>query len=401
MKKKQSKDILLYFVFSFVFNMAANFVHPVTPTIILELGLSDYMFGLAFAAMSLCNFLFSPFWGRLNDFIGTRRSMLIGGIGYAIGQVFFGLAKTEVQFVFARMFAGIFIAASYVCFLTYIVNRSDDESRARNLTINAILQTVSTAAGYFVGGLIGEKGPMYSVQLQIVTLAVSAFILFLVMHEDAKEDIRSIGGKELIAGCNPFSAFAQCARFMTPTVLIFFVYFALISLGFTAFDQCFNYYIRDMFGLTSAYNGIIKAVLGIISLISNLTICMWMIKKKRSTVYIVWILAVCTISMLGVVLSASVIPFIAVNVLFFAFYYVSVPITQDIVTNIAPKEQSNLVMGAYNAIKNFGCIFGALFSGFIYVMDPRMPFIFGFVAFLLAAICSALYLRFDKAPRSE
>ncbi len=52
----------LFFIILFVFNMAANFVHPVTPTIIVDLHLNDYMFGLAMAAMMVMNFLFSPFW---------------------------------------------------------------------------------------------------------------------------------------------------------------------------------------------------------------------------------------------------------------------------------------------------------------------------------------------------
>ena len=39
-----------FFAVMFVFNMAANFAHPVTPSIIQTLGLSDYMFGLALAS---------------------------------------------------------------------------------------------------------------------------------------------------------------------------------------------------------------------------------------------------------------------------------------------------------------------------------------------------------------
>ena len=140
----------------FVFNMAANFVHPVTPTIIVDLGLNDYMFGLALAAMMLCNFLFSPFWGKIAGYISSKTVMLICGLGYALGQVFFGLAQTETQFLLARMFAGIFCGGSYVVFMTYTVNQSTDANRGRNLTINATLTSVSSAFGYFVGGMIGE-----------------------------------------------------------------------------------------------------------------------------------------------------------------------------------------------------------------------------------------------------
>ena len=53
----------LFFTGMILFQLASNFAHPVTPTIIQQLQLPDYMFGLMLAAMQLSNFLFSPFWG--------------------------------------------------------------------------------------------------------------------------------------------------------------------------------------------------------------------------------------------------------------------------------------------------------------------------------------------------
>ena len=62
----------IIFTVMFVFNMAANFVHPVTPAIIVDLNLNDYMFGLALAAMMLFCGIFdldpvtAPFSGSLS-----------------------------------------------------------------------------------------------------------------------------------------------------------------------------------------------------------------------------------------------------------------------------------------------------------------------------------------------
>ena len=70
---KDSKTLLKYFFIISAFqSLAANFAHPATPTLIQNLGLNDYMFGVAFAGMSLTNFLFSPFWGKISDQIGRR-----------------------------------------------------------------------------------------------------------------------------------------------------------------------------------------------------------------------------------------------------------------------------------------------------------------------------------------
>jgi DHA1 family multidrug resistance protein-like MFS transporter len=159
--------------------MAANFVHPVTPAIIVELELNDYMFGLALAAMMAFNFLFSPLWGKVAGFLSSKKVILVSGIGYAIGQLFFGIARTEIQFLLARMFAGIFVGGCYVAFLTYTVNCSSEETRGRNLAINATLSSVSGAFGYFVGGMVGEINIFYPVWLQAFVLASMALLLFL------------------------------------------------------------------------------------------------------------------------------------------------------------------------------------------------------------------------------
>ena len=48
---KYKTRFLLFFVAMALFHLASNFAHPVTPTIIQELGLPDYMFGLMLAVM--------------------------------------------------------------------------------------------------------------------------------------------------------------------------------------------------------------------------------------------------------------------------------------------------------------------------------------------------------------
>ena len=77
---KNKKPLLLFFAVMVLFNMAASFAHPVTPTLIVERGLDSSMFGVALAAMMTMNFLFAPFWGKLCSYIPTKRIMLICGI---------------------------------------------------------------------------------------------------------------------------------------------------------------------------------------------------------------------------------------------------------------------------------------------------------------------------------
>ena len=94
---------VLRFLIAFIcFHLAANFAHPVTPAFIVERELDSSMFGVAMAAMMTTNFLFSPFWGQLCNYIPTRRIQMIGCLGYAAGQVLFLYSRNETMVIPSR-----------------------------------------------------------------------------------------------------------------------------------------------------------------------------------------------------------------------------------------------------------------------------------------------------------
>ena len=146
----------LFFAAMTLFHLASNFAHPVTPTIIQALGLPDYMFGLMLAVMMIANFLLSPFWGKVNLYISSRTSLLICCLGYGAAQLGFAYATSQVQILFVRALAGVFIGGVFVSLLTYVVNAAKLEDQAKYLTYSATIHSVFGAFGYLVGGLIGE-----------------------------------------------------------------------------------------------------------------------------------------------------------------------------------------------------------------------------------------------------
>lgn len=398
--KRDAGRLPLFFGLLFVFNMAANFVHPVTPTIIVELGLKDYMFGMALAAMMAFNFLFSPFWGKMAGRISSRRVLLICGLGYGVAQLFFGLARTEIQFLLARMFAGVFVGGCYVSFLTYTVNASPEKKRGSYLAVNATVQAVAASFGYFVGGMIGEVNVYYAVWLQAAVLAGTSALMFLFCREDRQPQAAPLQKGSFLKECNPFAVMFQCRRVMTNLLVYLFVAYGLGNLGYIAFEQCFNFYLRDQFGLTSGYNGVIKAALGVISLAANGTLCMWILRRKRISPWIAGVMGICTAAMLGVILFNEMLPFIGVNVLFFAFYFISVPLMQNRAAVLGAGPESNLVMGAMNGVKSFGSIFGSALAGFLYEGGAKLPFVFGLCAFALAAL-TALMMNRAEGRKAE
>ena len=370
---KYKHRFFAFFLAMILFSLSSNFAHPVTPTIIQDLHLNDYMFGVALAMMQLANFLMSPFWGKINNYISSRMSLLICCCGYGIAQVWFAYATTEPMIICARLFAGAFVGGIFVSFLTYVVNVAKPEDQAKYLTYSATIHSVAGAFGYLIGGVLGEFSIKGTFLVQAVTLIATGILFYAVSLPDgqAKEEISY---KKLAKDANPLKAFLECGQFMTLAFAALFAVNILINFGNTGFDQAFNYYLKDQLSLSSSYNGIIKAAVGLVSFVSNMTLCIWIINKTNVRRSMILLCGVCTAAAIGALLAPGIGLFIAFSILVYAGYSVSLPVLQNIVAAQADPQRKNLVMGFYNATKSLGSIAGSLTAGFIYSVHVKLPF---------------------------
>ena len=381
----------LFFTAMVLFNLAANFAHPVTPTIIQQLHLPDYMFGLMLAAMQISNFLFSPFWGKLNASISSRQTLLICCLGYGAAQLGFAYARSQAMILAVRVLAGVFVGGIFVSFLTYVINAAKPEDQAKYLTYSATIQAVFGAFGYLVGGVLGEFSIRGTFFLQAATLA-GAGILFRIACEDDNTATEALPLPRILRQSNPMKAFLDGRQFMNLSFALLFALNILMNFGNTGFDQVFNYYLKDQLGLTSSYNGAIKAAVGLISFASNMTLCLWIIRKTNVSKSMVVMALFCSAASLGALLIPEIRIYIGCSVLVYAGYSVSLPLLQHMAAVQADPAQKNLVMGFYNATKSLGSIIGSLMAGFLYSLHPKVPFAVVAVAYGLSVFAAVGYL---------
>ena len=381
----------LFFAGMVLFQMSANFAHPMTPTIIQELSLPDYMFGLMLAATMLSNFLFSPFWGKINATMTSRQSLLLCCCGYAVAQLGFAYSQTQAQILLARVLAGVFVGGIFVSFLTYVINAARPEDQAKYLTYSATIQAVCGAFGYLVGGVLGEYSIRGTFLLQSGCLCASGVIFRLVCLPD-RTDADPLPMKQLVRESNPLQAFLDGRKFMNRAFVLLFALNILMNFGNTGFDQVFNYYLKDQLGLTSSYNGLIKAAVGLISFVFNMTLCIWIIRKTNINKSMTVLTLFCTAASIGALLIPEIRGYIACSVLVYAGYSVSLPVLQHMVAIQADPAQKNLVMGFYNATKSLGSIVGSLMAGFLYSTHAKLPFLVVALAYGLSVPAAAAYL---------
>ena len=391
---KYKQRFLFFFTAMILFNLAANFAHPVTPTIIQDLRLPDYMFGLMLAAMQFSNFLFSPFWGKLNVSISSRQTLLICCTGYGVAQLGFACATTQSMILLARILAGVFVGGIFVSFLTYVINTAKPEDQAKFLTYSATIQAVFGAFGYLVGGLLGEFSIRGTFYLQAFCLGLAGILFRLVCLPDGQQEQTDL--KKIALETNPLQAFIDGKYFMNMAFVMLFAVNILMNFANTGFDQVFNYYLKDQLGLTSSYNGIIKAAVGLISFVFNMTVCLWIIRKTDTRISMTVLMALCAVTALGTLLAPKIWLFILLSVFVYAGYSVSLPVLQNMVAIQADPARKNLVMGFYNATKSLGSIIGSLMAGFLYAVHIKLPFAVVAVAYGLSLLAAVGYLLQSK-----
>ena len=387
----------LFFTAMTMFNLAANFAHPVTPTIIQDLHLPDYMFGLMLAAMQITNFLFSPFWGKMNGIISSRRTLLICCTGYGVAQLLFALSRTQAAILAVRVLAGFFVGGIFVSFLTYVINRAKPEDQARFLTYSATIQAVFGAFGYLVGGLLGEYSIRGTFFLQAAVLAAAGVLFRICCQPDAAAEKADM--KTVLRQSNPMKAFLDGRLFMTGAFVLLFAMNILMNFGNTGFDQVFNYYLKDQLGLTSSYNGAIKAAVGLISFVSNMTLCLWIIRRTRVPRSMAFMALFCTAASMGALLIPQIGGYIACSVLVYGGYAVSLPLLQHMVAGQADPERKNLVMGFYNATRSLGGIIGSLMAGFLYGIHVKLPFLVVAAVYAVATAVAVVYFLRSRKER--
>nr|WP_300092062.1 MFS transporter [Sedimentibacter sp.] len=386
----------LYMVYG-LYSIFCNMAHPITPTMFIEKGFADYLFGVSYAAMSFSYFVGSLIFGSIGDSIGRVKTIALVMPVYALAQFVFGVTDSVVMTVVARLVAGFFSAGVFVCSLAYLVDLTTDENRGVHMSYYVACNSVGAAFGYFVGGIVGNFSIMAVITLQTVSIILCGIFTYMLLEEMSTETSKF----SLNISINPFKSYSNIAGKMPKILTTFLFAVFLTSLATTAYDNAFNYYLKDALGLGSSYNGIIKAVIGILTLTVNFTINIYIVKHTQTRKSLIVALLLCGISSMAVPFISGMYPFFAGNIAFFIFNAIYLPIQQDIVTSGQNSRTSGLISGIFNAVRAIGMIFGSLFSGFIYEWGNKLPFIASSAVFFISVGISVVNLKQYKSRLAE
>ncbi|MDR5587857.1 MFS transporter [Clostridium aquiflavi] len=364
--KKVSKRYLLVLNLTVMF--AFNMAHPVTPRLITELSLPSFMFGIFFAFMSIATFISSPVWGKLSDENGRKRYLIYGVCGYGISQIGFGFSKNTIFILIFRLLAGAFAASYITVSMAYITDITNNKNRIKYLSYYSAFGYVGSSLGSLMGGVIGSNKYKLTFLFQFVVCLIITLLINFFIGESIRTPSLTINKKLKIYE-------GEKIKINLKSVLgIMIIAVALTSFSTTSYNSTINYYVEAVLKLSPSVIGIVMFVSGMIGLIMNFFVNPYLAQKFNEKNLFKAVVVFSGISLIIASLIENLIIAIIFVIIFLSFISLIIPIQQSIISKEANKNYG-MIMGMQNSSKALGMVAGSLFSGFIFNVGSKLPFI--------------------------
>lgn len=367
-----------------------NFHHPVNPAFFEELNLPSHVFGTSYAMMVFFSFLSSPFWGAIGDKKSRKKTLVISTFFYGLAQFLYGFSNNLWQILSLRAMAGWFTGGMVVGLMAMIVEVSQANKLSKNMATYSAILSIFTSIGFLIGGLLGYLPIRFVFYIQGLGMMLIS-ILIMIFLEDVKKETRD-------ADFNFGTGLTDLNTIKTiksPWIITFLSLTFLIFLAFSSTNNAFNYYLRDELLFMPIINGIFKALTGILGLVCNLTINVYLIRHfdlKKALLNSILISIIITVI---IYIATDSILFLVSSLLYFILNTIQLPILQSFAVENT-KDNAGLLSGIFNAFKSLGEMFGALIAGFIYALNSKFPFLVSMIALFIAFIILIVYSKYKK-----
>lgn len=355
--------IFLLFCVALLDLIGFGIVIPILPFLSPTLGATKFDIALIIVVYAVCSGAMSPFWGRLSDRWGRKRTLMLCLLGAAVSYIALAFAHALWMIFAARAFAGLMagnlpVAAAMMADLTSLENRASAMGK-----LGAAFG-LGLVVGPFLGGLLsGDTGSFVLpclVAAAMSLLALGAAGLFLQETVSAQAQAQA----EHRRRSEPYR-FGSSIVFLRRTQNLRFVsQFTTHSAVISSITYLLPIWTADNLGYTPKEVGMVLGIQGLImaiiqgGLIGRLIDRFGEIPLMR-TALLALVFGLC----LAVVASGHVaIPlafFIAMTGANFCF-----PILNSLASKRADAKHRGQMMGATGSASAWGRVVGPLVVGF-------------------------------------
>ncbi len=395
-----NKAIIWIFILYFFQGVIHNLGHPITPYLVSDLGIEDYMFGVFFAAMSFGLMLGGPIWGVLGDHGNKRLYMALGLIVYSIGQFMFGYSGNQYVMVLFRFISGFGVAASVTLLLSHLIAIAPKKERTKYIGWSVAIFTVGSSIGYYTGGFLSTNefaiswlGTDDLKRIFLIQAILNVFhaINMYVHIKDVKEIEENAKRPSIIQG------FLDIKK-MHKNLIIFLISLTFISIGMINISKFLDVYFKEL-GYNPNELGTFVFWTGIVSLLTSIFLVPLIVKFKHELTIMIWIQVINIIIVFFVFRGNNILLLLyTIFMIYIILKAVYAPLEQNYISTFAHDGKYGTIMGVRQSFFAVGMVIGPLIGGFLYDINPLYVFDFSIIMFFLGLV---LLLAVRKRLKNE
>lgn len=349
---------------------------PIIPYFIKELEVNASIASLLLSLYALGQFISSPIFGNYADHNGSKRTLIVGLVGY-FSTLSLSLLFTNLYFMLSlRLITGIFAGACVSSIENYIGKMTTSDRKSQNYTMTSL----SIGIGMTIGPLLGFAY-LINTKLIVLFMAVIGFILVILNTKLLHQDLIDGDGEKLSlkALLNNLQIAGKDER--NRYVLQSFFLYGLITAGLEAIGIVYVMKFVEITPLVIGIAIIYGILLGIYVLLISPKIINRYNKMSLSLVLIMVIIIGLTLIMLTF---STQIMILGAFVVIGAMTSLIICLT-TLITEI--NQKSGLMLGARNSALSLGSIIGPVLLSATYDFNPNLTMVgLLFVAIIILVI---------------
>lgn len=385
MLPEQRKKMIILMINMFIAIGSFGIIIPILPAYLASIGQGGTVAGLMVSIFAGAQLVMSPLAGKWADQYG-RRIMIIAGLsGLALSMFVFYFSDSISILYLSRVIGGIGAALLIPAIFAYVADITTVEQRAKGNSYISAAMSLGIVIGPGVGGFLADFG--LKMPLLVSALVGTAAVLFSALW--LKESREPAGSAVEVADEPMMRKLAQSIHkpYFVPLVLVL-----VMSFGLMAYESVIGLFVDNKFGATPQDIAVMVTSTGIISVIAQLFIVDYIVRRFGEGSVVNIFLTVTTAGFLLSLFVSSYALFFVVTLIIFLATSILRPVLNTLISKLAGNEQG-FAMGMNNAYMSIGNVLGPTLAGLLYDVDIYFPFFLGLVVLAVTVLLSVMWQR--------